>query len=255
MTLNVRFSCYQRSIHSQLQLTIFSDQIYIETNIIGIYYLKTHLNKLEKIGPHICQVTNSCKKIWYVNFSSSCYFHLVNTSCMQIMVAEFYFSLACIQYTSIHLKSFKISFAKSIGYMWESKASLLVHTHCAQCCVTFLNYLAKKLARMYLQLPLRQWGAGNVLSCHWYQVVVNEFLDLVSEINKIPMWDAWLGFKYCIQNKGCNCSPKWVPPVVGVVRVSGLIPSARQLEKVVNLDENSWTNTKLIKPLFRWPCG
>ena len=57
------------------------------------------------------------KKIWYVNFSSSCYFHLVNTSCMQIMVAEFYFSLACIQYTSIHLKSFKISFAKSIGYM------------------------------------------------------------------------------------------------------------------------------------------
>ena len=127
----------------ELQLTIFSDQIYIETNIIGIYYLKTHLNKLEKIGPHICQVTNSCKKIWYVNFSSSCYFHLVNTSCMQIMVAEFYFSLACIQYTSIHLKSFKISFAKSIGYMWESKASLLVHTHCAQCCVTFLNYLAK----------------------------------------------------------------------------------------------------------------
>ena len=145
MTLNVRFSCYQRSIHSQLQLTIFSDQIYIETNIIGIYYLKTHLNKLEKIGPHICQVTNSCKK----NLRG--FFLLLlfspGTNCMQIMVVEFYFSLACIQYTSIHLKSFKISFAKSIGYMWESKASLLVHTHCAQCCVTFWNYLAKKLVR------------------------------------------------------------------------------------------------------------
>ena len=27
------------------------------------------------------------------------------------------------------------------------------------------------------------------------------------------------------------------------------------LEKVVYLDENSWTHTKLIKPLFRWPSG
>ena len=28
-----------------------------------------------------------------------------------------------------------------------------------------------------------------------------------------------------------------------------------KIEKVVYLDENSWTHTKIIKPLFRWPSG
>ena len=32
-------------------------------------------------------------------------------------------------------------------------------------------------------------------------------------------------------------------------------PRRQQLEKVVYLDENSWTHTKLIKPSFRWPSG
>ena len=102
------------------------------------------LHKQATQTKHFCPKC-SCKKILH-----GCFLLLLfspGTSCMQIMVVGFYFSLACIQYTSIHLKSFKISFAKSIGYMWESKASLLVHTHCAQCCVTFLNYLAKELVR------------------------------------------------------------------------------------------------------------
>ena len=33
-------------------------------------------------------------------------------------------------------------------------------------------------------------------------------------------------------------------------RVSGSIPGSSNLKK---LDENSWTSTKLTKPLFRWP--
>ena len=36
-------------------------------------------------------------------------------------------------------------------------------------------------------------------------------------------------------------------------------PRRKQLEKIVNLDENSWTPTKIIKKekpaSFRWPSG